>query len=115
MRGDQVRRHLGPIIPHHTKAVVQGHGGAVDAGESPQREPCRRRTCPARHLGDVQADGCSIGVCEAAGRTSSPTIMTPSNTRSEEHTSELQSHVKLVCRLLLEKKKKKLICIQFKL
>src|SRR6266480_7566446 len=27
--------------------------------------------------------------------------------RSEEHTSELQSHVKLVCRLLLEKKKPK--------
>src|SRR5690242_21088571 len=26
--------------------------------------------------------------------------------RSEEHTSELQSHVKLVCRLLLEKKKR---------
>src|SRR5690242_18835393 len=26
--------------------------------------------------------------------------------RSEEHTSELQSHVNLVCRLLLEKKKK---------
>src|SRR5690242_21273729 len=26
-------------------------------------------------------------------------------TRSEEHTSELQSHVNLVCRLLLEKKK----------
>src|SRR5690348_17820439 len=28
-------------------------------------------------------------------------------TRSEEHTSELQSPVHLVCRLLLEKKKKK--------
>src|SRR5690242_21624199 len=28
--------------------------------------------------------------------------------RSEEHTSELQSHVNLVCRLLLEKKKKKI-------
>src|SRR5690242_21019103 len=28
--------------------------------------------------------------------------------RSEEHTSELQSHVNLVCRLLLEKKKKNL-------
>src|SRR5690242_20812868 len=27
--------------------------------------------------------------------------------RSEEHTSELQSHVNLVCRLLLEKKKEK--------
>src|SRR5438105_5348902 len=29
------------------------------------------------------------------------------NSRSEEHTSELQSRVDLVCRLLLEKKKKK--------
>ena len=29
--------------------------------------------------------------------------------RSEEHTSELQSLVNLVCRLLLEKKKKKII------
>src|SRR5688572_32555335 len=30
-------------------------------------------------------------------------------TRSEEHTSELQSQSNLVCRLLLEKKKKKII------
>src|SRR5947207_9655005 len=30
----------------------------------------------------------------------------PHATRSEEHTSELQSHSDLVCRLLLEKKKK---------
>src|SRR5438477_9064728 len=29
--------------------------------------------------------------------------------RSEEHTSELQSHVKLVCRLLLEKKKRSML------
>src|SRR5438477_3524998 len=28
----------------------------------------------------------------------------PAGARSEEHTSELQSHVNLVCRLLLEKK-----------
>src|SRR5260370_22984418 len=28
--------------------------------------------------------------------------------RSEEHTSELQSHLNLVCRLLLEKKKKEI-------
>src|SRR5260221_144055 len=32
------------------------------------------------------------------------------NIRSEEHTSELQSHSDLVCRLLLEKKKKKSSC-----
>src|SRR5256885_2766676 len=31
--------------------------------------------------------------------------------RSEEHTSELQSPCNLVCRLLLEKKKKYIICI----
>src|SRR5207237_7906165 len=29
----------------------------------------------------------------------------PGTVRSEEHTSELQSHLNLVCRLLLEKKK----------
>src|SRR5260370_6929553 len=33
----------------------------------------------------------------------SPWVM---DRRSEEHTSELQSHLNLVCRLLLEKKKK---------
>src|SRR5438445_5463642 len=32
--------------------------------------------------------------------------------RSEEHTSELQSRQYLVCRLLLEKKKKKMIIVQ---
>src|SRR5260370_30484783 len=31
-----------------------------------------------------------------------------SSHRSEEHTSELQSHLNIVCRLLLEKKKKKI-------
>src|SRR5690242_21110010 len=36
-------------------------------------------------------------------RRSSP--VPPGPRRSEEHTSELQSHVNLVCRLLLEKKK----------
>src|SRR5438270_7236888 len=34
-----------------------------------------------------------------------PTMLVPSQ-RSEEHTSELQSQSNLVCRLLLEKKKK---------
>src|SRR5260370_22002063 len=39
------------------------------------------------------------------------TSTSPLNTanRSEEHTSELQSHLNLVCRLLLEKKKPHLI------
>src|SRR5438034_3696813 len=36
-----------------------------------------------------------------------PAGRAPVQWRSEEHTSELQSHSDLVCRLLLEKKKKK--------
>src|SRR5690242_21237144 len=35
-----------------------------------------------------------------------PRLRRSAERRSEEHTSELQSHVNLVCRLLLEKKKK---------
>src|SRR5260370_30820795 len=35
-----------------------------------------------------------------------PGVRTYLQVRSEEHTSELQSHLNLVCRLLLEKKKK---------
>src|SRR2546430_8842982 len=37
--------------------------------------------------------------------------LTKALARSEEHTSELQSQSNLVCRLLLEKKKKKQKCI----
>src|SRR5260370_35815078 len=37
---------------------------------------------------------------------SSPPASPAHRPRSEEHTSELQSHLNLVCRLLLEKKKK---------
>src|SRR5256885_5545691 len=39
-------------------------------------------------------------------RVASRTRAAPSSSRSEEHTSELQSPCNLVCRLLLEKKKK---------
>src|SRR2546427_7192453 len=45
---------------------------------------------------------CGTGGC-APGRSSRPRV----SWRSEEHTSELQSQSNLVCRLLLEKKKKK--------
>src|SRR5215203_5708169 len=54
----------------------------------------RRRDCRRSH-----ARSASHGAARAA----------PSHRRSEEHTSELQSRQYLVCRLLLEKKKKKKI------
>src|SRR5260370_38999423 len=53
-------------------------------------------TVPGR--GAVEAAGhAGARECEGGDRRS---------IRSEEHTSELQSHLNLVCRLLLEKKKK---------
>src|SRR5260370_22916535 len=39
------------------------------------------------------------------GAHRAPSIEAFAGIRSEEHTSELQSHLNLVCRLLLEKKK----------
>src|SRR5690625_6491113 len=47
-----------------------------------------------------------IELAQHYGVTSVPTLIIIQN-RSEEHTSELQSRGHLVCRLLLEKKKKK--------
>src|SRR5690242_21872960 len=54
------------------------------------------------------------GVCGSGGSTRKALATAPdryspitsTSARSEEHTSELQSHVNLVCRLLLEKKRK---------
>src|SRR5688572_32160775 len=45
--------------------------------------------------------------CVHSSRASSSLTMARATGRSEEHTSELQSQSNLVCRLLLEKKKKK--------
>src|SRR5260370_9993013 len=44
--------------------------------------------------------------CPAPGTSHATAGATTDMVRSEEHTSELQSHLNLVCRLLLEKKKK---------
>src|SRR5436305_3471402 len=48
------------------------------------------------------------GACRAPGSGSQ--TLARACVRSEEHTSELQSRPHLVCRLLLEKKKKKIHC-----
>src|SRR5260370_9251790 len=60
------------------------------------RRMLRHRRIPGdglRRAGEVQPSGCQRGHVQCLAR-------------SEEHTSELQSHLNLVCRLLLEKKKK---------
>src|SRR5947207_12551497 len=52
----------------------------------------------------ISARGRARRVARAVGGR--PAGRPPTARRSEEHTSELQSHSDLVCRLLLEKKKK---------
>src|SRR5438105_11728290 len=59
---------------------------------------------PDRVLGLLEERG--RGIVGDADRQGAMTLRFP-EARSEEHTSELQSRVDLVCRLLLEKKKKK--------
>src|SRR5437667_9280984 len=68
---------------------------------------------PAKRAAGVRARDYVVGVLGAA-KAIKATTEKPYPTdkygrwlRSEEHTSELQSHHDLVCRLLLEKKKKK--------
>src|SRR2546426_8761000 len=75
------------------------------AGVEParQRDLTRRpdRQGERRGLSQTEVDGYFLREDEL-----SP-IPAPPHLRSEEHTSELQSPCNLVCRLLLEKKKKK--------
>src|SRR2546422_6642109 len=53
--------------------------------------------------------GCRCPMHRSRDRPSAGCTPSRRSRRSEEHTSELQSRLHLVCRLLLEKKKKKKI------
>src|SRR2546422_9724355 len=75
------------------------------------RRPPRSTLFPTRRSSDLgQRPRGSPRSCRTSV-TGEPTSATAagnrSRDRSEEHTSELQSRLHLVCRLLLEKKKKK--------
>src|SRR5438270_8097369 len=67
----------------------------------------RRVRRPSRSI--VAQTSSVIALRRPDGMTSAPDSARPMaiDLRSEEHTSELQSQSNLVCRLLLEKKKKK--------
>src|SRR5260221_8968538 len=64
--------------------------------------PSRALSIPARS--SPESPGPRSG-CAPVAATPHILIVGPDFPRSEEHTSELQSHSDLVCRLLLEKKK----------
>src|SRR5438034_6879741 len=76
------------------------------------RVPALERQLAGEHLERHDAEGADIG---PGVELLAPDLLRAHELRgaerSEEHTSELQSHSDLVCRLLLEKKKKKITTI----
>src|SRR5207237_5193883 len=79
---DVARRGLdGPVVL--VLEVAQDEGRLLEPGDGPEGRPVRH--------------GVEVLVAGGPARHA---------VRSEEHTSELQSHLNLVCRLLLEKKKR---------
>src|SRR5690606_41948467 len=73
-----------------------------------RRTSSRRRACAARASRRWSVPPAPCGRPCGRSRRESPTGRPAGSTaRSEEHTSELQSRENLVCRLLLEKKKRR--------
>src|SRR3712207_9141565 len=70
------------------------------------RRPPRSTLFPYTTLFRSTSAASSVEGCPPAKSTMVPSEPTVTRLRSEEHTSELQSRQYLVCRLLLEKKKK---------
>src|SRR5205823_5664082 len=79
-------------------AHLPSRPGVASQSDGPPA-PRRRRSPLPVHRGGAQPP--------APSRERNPATRRAPDTRSEEHTSELQSLAYLVCRLLLEKKKKK--------
>src|SRR5207247_11005031 len=87
--------HSLPSFPTRRSSDLSIGASPVDPATTIPRSPCAR---------------CARTLCSNPWRSSSPVapngVVTGAKIpRSEEHTSELQSRVDLVCRLLLEKKK----------
>src|SRR3989454_1066088 len=104
---------LGLSLVH---ATVERHGGTLTVESEPGRGSMFIVRLPIRHKS--AAAGADVELQESLRPLhillvdDDPLVrMSVVAQRSEEHTSELQSPCNLVCRLLLEKKKKKYICL----
>src|SRR5438034_7763073 len=105
---------FGQTGPHARRAgyntIAQGMSGIMALTGTPGSPP----TQVGGSVADVAAAFLAFGAVNAAlvhrlrsGRGQHLDVSLLASTRSEEHTSELQSHSDLVCSLLLEKKNKK--------
>src|SRR2546426_8675138 len=105
-----VRRLPGLGGPAGSGVTVVGDGTAADrasaaAPAGPLRARWRRN--PSNWTAASRGEGDAITPWPTAGAAAVRVVVrSRKGERSEEHTSELQSPCNLVCRLLLEKKKK---------
>src|SRR5260370_5279157 len=83
---------LKPNCPHCPRLIVAGPDLVNTRSGAPTIPPTVIETL-------------ALAVCGGVFHVTTP-VPASRSLRSEEHTSELQSHLNLVCRLLLEKKKK---------
>src|SRR5207247_3223842 len=95
-----LRRPISPLFPYTTlfrsdpgAEGVRGEGAGSGRAHRGARGRACGRPAASRHRRDRAGANHRAAACPAR------------RVRSEEHTSELQSRVDLVCRLLLEKKK----------
>src|SRR5438445_7058713 len=109
---------VSPVVRITVLRLNRPRGPACSMNAS--RSPSQKLECTTSALApstvEISALYCpakSFGICEVATWTPGVSCFidasksTQESWRSEEHTSELQSRQYLVCRLLLEKKKKK--------
>src|SRR2546422_2421648 len=93
-----------PVTPRRTFAPRTNSWMTVPAtnAHSAKQIPETHRRMPN------EATVTSVTMHAATGHRNDCARLRTDDLRSEEHTSELQSRLHLVCRLLLEKKKKKI-------
>src|SRR5690348_17983652 len=84
----------GPVVAHSEAVLIKANLGRGTKPQVPVELSGRIRVCRV-----ADAIGIAVGIIPGAREAHF------AKQRSEEHTSELQSPVHLVCRLLLEKKK----------
>src|SRR3989475_6299270 len=108
----EIRRRLPPRAPERGEpfdAILQDLDDVILPGITHWQSPnffayFPANASPPAILGDLVSSG--LGVQGMLWATSPACTELETHVRSEEHTSELQSQSNLVCRLLLEKKKK---------
>src|SRR5690242_21270112 len=87
---------------HDALPISKGNNRSSQGSLRDRFKALRMREEAGITIGDEMIGNGGLGITTPGANNDKEAVTSP---RSEEHTSELQSHVNLVCRLLLEKKK----------